>query len=124
MREPVASGTPYSTATRWPMFKLRKYAGQSTVEAPLWPHRANPLATAGRLAKTSTGACTVLQILFIASTQIFRAKVCMRSLHDISSSEPETTHYRDPPMAFRMAGLAPARNAVRLSGHSGGEVFP
>ena len=97
MREPVASGTPYSTATRWPMFKLRKYAGQSTVEAPLWPHRANPLATAGRLAKTSTGACTVLQILFIASTQIFRAKVCMRSLHDISSSEPETTHYRDPP---------------------------
>jgi hypothetical protein len=66
----------------------------------------------------------VLQILFIASTQIFRAKVCMRSLHDISSAEPETTHYRDPPMAFRMAGLASARNAVRLSGHSGGEVFP
>ena len=121
MREPVASGTPYSTATRWPMFKLRKYAGQSTVEAPLWPHRANPLATAGRLAKTSTGACTVLQILFIASTQIFRAKVCMRGRYDIdaSSAEPEATHYRGPPpMAFRTAGIAPARSAVRLTGHS------
>src|SRR6516162_8245092 len=98
MWEPVAPGTPYSTAARWSMFKLRKYVGLSTVEAPLWPHRTNPPASAGGLAKISTRAGTVSQILFIASTQIF-ANACMRGLYDIDpgSAEPETTHYRDSP---------------------------
>src|SRR6516165_124829 len=121
MWEPAPYGTPYSTAARWPMFKIRKYVGQSTVEAPLWRRRPNPLTGAGGLAMTPTGAGTVSQILFIASTQIFRAKVCMRGRYDIdaSSAEPEATHYRGPPpMAFRTAGIAPARSAVRLTGHS------
>lgn len=92
------------------MFKLRKYAGISTVEALLWLYRADPLAAAQGVDEFATGAGTVSQILFIAFNAIFRANVCMHGVYDIdtSSAERETTHYGDSPN-----GLPHGRNRLR-----------
>jgi hypothetical protein len=51
-------------------------------------------------------------VLLVASNQTCRAIARMHGLNDINASftEPEITHYKDPPMAFAKAGMPSAIN--------------
>jgi hypothetical protein len=111
-RTPATSETPYSTAARWAKFRSHKYAGQSTAEALSWLSRVNGMASPAPPCTIANDAGKRSPVLLIASNQTCRAIARMHGLNDINASftEPEITHYKDPPMAFAKAGMPSAIN--------------